>query len=238
MPAPAPIVIVTRPEPAGTALVKALGDMGFRALSAPIMEIRASPFDADIPEATILILTSQTAQQVLAGAGQPLKGRRAYVVGAAGADMAARAGMQVLGSAATADALARRVLADRPDAPLLHLRGAHSARDIADSLRQAGLNAAERVIYDQRPCSLSERAEQALSGRAPVILPAFSPRSARFLGDSLLAAAPTAPCHLVAISPAAAAAWTGPEPASLHLAARPDLDAMLTAIVAVAGDLN
>lgn len=61
------------------------------------------------------------------------------------------------------------------------------------------------VVYDQLSQPLSDAARQALAGMAPVILPLFSPRSARILSEQVTQA--RAPLWLVPISPAAAARW-------------------------------
>jgi uroporphyrinogen-III synthase len=73
-------------------------------------------------------------------------------------------------------------------------------------------------------------ARAALAGTRPVIAPLFSPRSAQLF--AAIDGALTAPAlHLVAISPACAAAL--PPPLSATIAETPDSGGMLRALLAV-----
>ena len=74
---------------------------------------------------------------------------------------------------------------------------------------------------------LTEAALKALAGRGPVILPLFSPRSARLL--SAEAGQARAPLWLVPISPAAGAEWRAAQ-ARLAVAPTPDAAGILRAI--------
>ena len=62
-----------------------------------------------------------------------------------------------------------------------------------------------------------------------MILPLFSPRSARLVSQALPQGV-IAPLRLAAISDSALAGWSGPQDAA-QLAARPDVDAMLNAVI-------
>jgi uroporphyrinogen-III synthase len=78
----------------------------------------------------------------------------------------------------------QRLKALRPDAPLLHLRGRHARGDIAGQLGAAGLPVREQIVYDQKSLPLSDAALACLKGPAPVIVPLFSPRSARLFAGA------------------------------------------------------
>ena len=103
----------------------------------------------------------------------------------------------------------------------LHPHGAH----VAKRLPVPGM-----VVYDQLSQPLSDAARQALAGMAPVILPLFSPRSARILSEQVTQA--RAPLWLVPISPAAAARWQAGQ-ARMLVADTPDAGGILRAIGAL-----
>ena len=75
-------------------------------------------------------------------------------------------------------------------------------------------------------------AEAVRNGAATVILPLFSPRSARLAAAAVEGA--SAPLQPVAISPAAGAAWAGARPEPARIALRPDAAAILDAVRAAA----
>ncbi|WP_415639335.1 uroporphyrinogen-III synthase, partial [Paracoccus nototheniae] len=145
----------------------------------------------------------------------------ALCVGGATADVARAAGFDVREGAGTADSLLPLIAAS--PVPLIHPQGRHVAR----ALPVPGM-----VVYDQVPMPLNGAARDLLAGKGPVILPVFSPRSAKVLGQAVLGA--RAPVWLVAISGAARAAWTGPAPARCTLAGQPTADAMRAAILLIA----
>jgi uroporphyrinogen-III synthase len=68
----------------------------------------------------------------------------------------------------------------------------------------------------------------------PVILPIFSPRSARLLAAELRRVAAKAPIWLAALSPAVAEAFDFPT-VYTEIATRPDSPAMLQAVQALRG---
>ena len=84
---------------------------------------------------------------------------------------------------------------------LAHIRGAHTVGQVADTLRAEGFACADLVAYDQVAVPLSEQARDALAGETPVILPLFSPRTAKLISRYGPFAAPI---HAVAISAAVA----------------------------------
>ena len=135
----------------------------------------------------------------------------AWVVGKRTAAAARRAGHDVRHVAADADTLVEHLRAARPPGPLIHLRGDHARGDVAGRLARAGLDAGERVVYRQDAVPLTDAALALLGGSDPVILPLFSPRSAALVAAR--SGRPAAPCRIVALSPAVAAAWPhGGEP--------------------------
>ncbi|KGB83785.1 hypothetical protein JT55_01205 [Rhodovulum sp. NI22] len=152
----------------------------------------------------------------------------AYCVGAATAAVARGAGLEVALVAQNADDLVAGLLAAPPGGVLLHLHGVHTRGAVAQRLAAGGQPCRAQVIYDQVAQGLSLQARGVLSGRATVLLPLFSPRSAALVAEAAQSA--TAPLALAALSPAVRAAWAGPEPALECTAHRPDSDAMLDAL--------
>lgn len=190
-PAPRPILLLTRP---GDDSERTAARIGADVIVAPILQIVPVDHDgAALARAPGLVFTSAHA---VASAG-PGRGRHAICVGERTGQVARDAGFAVIQGAGTADSLVPLIAAS--PVPLVHPHGRH----LAQRLAVPGI-----VVYDQRPQPLTARARAALMGARPVVVPVYSPRSARLLAG--MAAGARAPLWLVAISDAAAAAWTAP----------------------------
>lgn len=224
-------LLLTRPDPQGArfggVLARAFGDR-LAILPAPLM----APQDLtpSLPTGmAAVIFTSESAVHATARhparAGLPTQ---AWCVGDRTAAVAAEAGFKARSAQGDAAALVRAILAAGQGGPLLHLRGADTRGDLAQTLTDAGLPTAEGVIYAQGALPLPQAALELLQQTAPVIVPLFSPRSAQILADQLPGAA--APLWLVALSPAVAKAASALRPARLILAKTPDAPAMVAAI--------
>ena len=225
-----PILLLTRPEPAASRfarLVRAkLGDrlaIVISPLMAPVFLPAALPKD----DWQGTIFTSETGVEGL----RRLTARRgpALCVGPRTAEAATAAGWQgeVLGGDA-ARLVAALSVAPRQGA-WLHARARDAAADLVSPLRAAGMQVAEAIVYAQEPCSLSEQARSVLDGRIPVIVPLFSPRSARlFVAEAQEALVPV---NVVAISKAAADAAEPLSPARVEIAPTPDAPGMLAGLL-------
>ncbi len=201
----------------------------------PLMEIVPRGLAVDPGAAAGLIFTSENGVAAFAG----VEGRRhwpVWCVGertAAAARAAGFADVSVAGG--DAEALVAEILAARPAGPLLHLRGAHAAGDVAGRLTAGGMQTTAAVVYDQRAQALTVEAEALLADAgAEVLLPLFSPRSAALLVEA--ARGVRARLYPVAISPAAARVWAdsalGAERPA-QVATAPDAAAMIVAMNAV-----
>ena len=227
--APLP-VLLTRPEAEARGfarlLVSRFGEM-VRPVVAPLMVPRllnprlpAGPFEA-------VIFTSA---QAVAGASR-LSGLpgRAYCVGRKTAEAARLAGFDARSADGDAGALVAAILADPPKGALLYLRAADTRGEVAERLTQAGVTTVSAVIYRQDPCPLSAEAVALLQGAGRVLVPLFSPRSARIFAEALPADAQAA-LGVAALSPAVAEVAAELNPARLVVAGHPDAQGMLDAV--------
>lgn len=217
-------VLLTRPRADSERLAARLraGGAGWVEI-APLMEIVPLALP-DVPDGEGVLLTSANAVAALLAGGGAGGGRRAWVVGPRTAARAREAGFDVQATAPDAATLARVVPSDAP--PLVHLRGAEARGDLAGALRLRGLGARDQVIYRQDPRPLLAEALR-LVGAGPVLAPLYSPRAAALL----MAAVPAshrANLRPVCLSRAVASACEMPP---LAVAARPDGEAMIAAIL-------
>lgn len=150
-----------------------------------------------------------------------------HCVGARTTEQASAAGWDARQAGANADDLVATLSKTRPDAPLLHLRGAHARGDIARRLTQAGIATREQVIYDQILHPPGDPARKILAQDVPVIVPLFSPRTARQFADHAVF---QAPLYLAAMSQAVADAVNTLKYRKLLVADHPDSAAMIRCV--------
>lgn len=182
-------LLLTRPEADSRRFAAHLPDLP--AIIAPILRILPVAHDsATLAAAEGLVFTSAHA---VAAAG-PGRGRPAFCVGARTAEVARAAGFATVAGPGDAEGLAPMIAS--AGLRLIHPHGRHLAR----ALPVEGM-----VVYDQQAQPLTPEAVALLEGAAPVIVPLFSPRSARLLAQAAQGA--RAPVWLAAISPAAMATW-------------------------------
>ena len=213
-----PLLLLTRPEPASRRFAAQAAHLGLPVIVAPVLRIVAVAHDVGrLQAARGLVFTSAHAVP----AAGPGRCRPAICVGPATAEAARAAGYDV--TEGPGDALRMMPLLDELDEGWLHPHGAH----VGKRLPVPGM-----VVYDQLPQPLGAAAHDALAGAGPVILPLFSPRSARLLSDRLDGA--RAALWLVPISPAAADQWQRPY-ARMIVADQPDATGILRGIEALLG---
>lgn len=203
-------VLLTRPTEGSARFARRLDG---HVVCSPLSEPRF--LDAPLPRAEGLILTSATAVAALRGA-RPAP--RAWCVGDRTADEARRAGFEARSAQGDAEALLRLILDSGERGPLLHPRGRESRGDLARRLTGAGVPTTETILYEMTPRPLSPEAQALLNG--PVVVPLFSPASARRFLDVAGAARPVFAC----LSEAVAAVL--PPGVARHVATRPDAAAM------------
>ncbi|TDK44476.1 uroporphyrinogen-III synthase [Antarcticimicrobium luteum] len=222
-------LLMTRPRAAAERFVAQLAPGvrdRLRVICSPLMEIALRPGAVSAQDARGVIFTSANGVAAARAAGlRPAL--PAYCVGAATADAARRDGWPVEETRDTADALVAALVLRRPPAPLLHMRGTHARGEISGRLTAAGIETRAQAVYDQRLVGLDSAALAALAGDGPVIVPLFSPRSARHFADLCQG---SAPLYLAAISPAAAEPVENMGACALIVAERPDGAAMAAAV--------
>ena len=176
---------------------------------APLVEIVARPLTLDPAGYATLIFTSENGVRHFVEQ-TPSCGRPAFCVGprtAAAAECAGFAVQPLTEAGGDAEALLRTLRAAGPALPLLHVRGEHAITDLAGRLEAEGLACDEAVVYAQCDRAPPPAALAALAGPAPVLLPLFSPRSARRAAQMLRSVGQACAGVAVAISAAAAARW-------------------------------
>lgn len=222
-----PGLLITRPATTAAAFaqdVQAQMGSDVDIVISPILTISSIPLTLDVKQYPTLIFTSAHAVRAVASSTKQ-RDFICYAVGGATSDCAAREGFNVREGGGTGDALARRIIGDRPSAPCLYLRGKHIAYDLAGTLSSAGIETQEMVVYDQQETDLNPEAIDFLASGRPVILPLFSARSATLFFDRYTA---TGPLDVVAMSRKIAATIPPSSVRHLRVCARPTAEAMVS----------
>lgn len=224
---PAPLCLVTRPEPdASRFAARVEAELGLPTLTSPLMRIEA--LDATLPPNDFagVILTSAHAARLLTRFNVPLA-TSCFAVGTKTAEVAENLGYGARSMGGNADRLVASLIANPPPGPLLHLRGEHSRGDVAARLIAAGIPTEECVAYRQVSQGLSHSAQAAIAGKAAMILPLFSPRTAT-LASAVMTDADS--LYPVALSEAVAHAARFPRAEATVISSAPTEDAMIAAI--------
>lgn len=226
-----PILIITRPDPAGTLFAQDVQRVMRKAV--PIINapaLRIVPIAYDMPDASHVIFTSARAV-----AQAPIgTGLTAWCVGGATAAAADAKGYDVRSADGDADALVAMITAHHPAGPMVHLAGRHRRGAIAARLTAAGLRCTTIEAYDQVALPVPQSLIDAAAGSAPLVAPIFSARSAQGLLDLTY----TAPLHIVAISAAVANLFCHIPQARALTVGHPDADHMTDMTIAVLRGLD
>nr|WP_171097316.1 uroporphyrinogen-III synthase [Ruegeria sp. HKCCD7255] len=220
---------MTRPRAASTRFIAQLSTRTrsrVTVIHSPLLEIRPLNVSVDISGTQGLIFSSANAVNAAVSLGIPRQ-FPAYCVGPSTTATAQGAGWNAVMAGSTAEELVASLLQDRPDSPLLHLRGEHTRGNIAERLTELGLTTREVPIYQQRLLPLTVEAIAASRGQMPIIAPIFSPRTARQFADVWTG---TAPLWLAAISEAAAEPLYSLDYARLKIAKQPTPKKMQKAV--------
>lgn len=227
-----PLVILTRPRAASerfaAALHEALGDMDVTIL--PLIDIVPVGERPDLDGVSALIFTSAAGVETF-GKITSDRSLPAWCVGDRTAEAAREIGLRATSAGGDAEALIALMTEARPEGRLLHLHGAHLSVDVAERLTRAGLRAEGHAIYDQRRVAPGATITAALAHAGPILVPLFSPRSARLFAE----AAGTAQANIrpVAISAATRDAMPADWAEQATTAETPDAAAMIRAMGAL-----
>lgn len=193
----------------------------------PVVQIEPETPDIQPERFDGFIFTSENAVQAAKNLWPNLQGP-AFCVGDRTAKVAGDAGYKSTSANGTAEDLIRMIRELKPAGPLLHLRGRQSRGDIAQTLTKAGLRTTEVILYRQVPEELTDEAKECLLGDSLVILPLFSPQSARLFFNQVKTV--TAPLRIVALSEAVKAEISGSVKAKIVVSANPGGPGMIDAI--------
>ncbi len=183
-----PALLLTRPLDSAMRFsneVRAMVEIG-PVIVSPVLEIVPTGAIADLGGATGVIFSSANAVK-FADDGRRIP---AFCIGPRTTEAANAKGFDAQQVGANSKELIEFLRKSRPSGPLLHLRGEHSHGAIAATLSAEGLNISEAVLYQQQHLPLTEEALTAIKGERPVILPLFSPRSARLFFEQAHVSAP------------------------------------------------
>lgn len=194
-------VLITRPKPQAEAFATALAV----AHGGPVPCV-ISPLTAIVPltiggafvDVKHVLFTSVNGVAQALRIGIPTTAI-AWCVGAKTAQAASQIGFGVRVADGDSRSLVARIVADKPVGQIIHVRGRHVAGDVIGGLSAAGIACDAVVAYDQIAVAPTQAAIDVLRGETPVIVPLFSPRSAKMFGkiDEM-----QAPLHIVSLSAA------------------------------------
>ena len=236
-------VLVTRPREDAESLVAALETRGHAVMLEPLLTIRPREgvdWPAGHEAAQALLVTSANGARAFAR----LDARRdlpVLAVGDASARVARELGFsQVRSAAGNVDDLAALVR-DRLDpaaGPLLHPAAGKPAGDLQGALATAAFTVLRAVLYDAQPAeALSAACTSALNDGLIDVVTFFSPRTAAAFASLVTAADLSQDCRKVTalcLSEAVAAQISGLSWRQIVVAARPEQDALLEKLDALA----
>ncbi len=226
---PAAKILITRPRDGAERFAMELAQVmpcPMPVLISPVMDIAPLPDLLPLEPFKGLIVTSANGAETLI-AKTDRRDLPVYAVGARTTAVAGKAGFKSRHMGDDADGLVEGLLRLRPKAPLLHLRGEVARGNVAERLTTHGILTREKVVYAQRPVPLSKEAKTLLNGTSPVVLPLFSPRSAKLLAQQVTG---NAPRYVVAMSWSVASELPQGWAKTIIIASRADSPAMAKGI--------
>lgn len=229
-------LLLTRPHEAArrfVALLPTALTAGLQVIYAPLISVQPLGDDISLHSGESVIFTSSNAVSAADGIAD-CSARTAYCLGQRTCQQAAEAGWRARMCGKTADALVADLLQRRLCEPLMHLRGRHARGCIAERLTAAGLTCREQIIYHQPLLALTGEAKSALSASQDIIVPLFSPRTARQFADQCPAGARN---HLIAMSEAVADPLKSLKYKDLRICSEPEAQSMAQLVHDVAVQL-
>lgn len=224
-------VLVTRPLPEGERFAALLVDrfgQSVHPIVSPLIAPRYLTVEIPAYDYAAVVFTSAHAVEGAKRLQVQLP-VLAWCVGGKTADAASAAGFLARSADKDAEALAKAISKDPPNGRILYLRGVDTHGNLPEMLENFGMHVDVQIVYAQDPVDLSPAAKAALLTPSDVIIPLFSPRTARLF---LRAQPPetTAILHFVAMSAAVASELPRHSGAGLFIARHPDVPSMLDAV--------
>ncbi|MDG2190730.1 MAG: uroporphyrinogen-III synthase, partial [Paracoccaceae bacterium] len=224
-----PTLLLTRPQKDAQAFAQEVlsHQPAAQILISPVLTITPIGTLPDLSAYAAVVFTSRHAVACFAHAHIP-KEIICFAVGEATAEAAKKLGFLVINSAGAAQNLILLVQKTGAAGPLIHPHGQHARGQIATTLTKKGIPCAECVIYDQIETPLSIQARALLTQPQALLVPVFSPRSARLL--QRYGPLPNG-SEIIAISQTVAACFSTQPHIKTTVACHPNRGAMLKAVL-------
>ena len=224
-----PTLLLTRPQKDAQAFAQEIlsHQPAAQILISPVLTITPIGTLPDLSAYAAVVFTSRHAVACFAHARIPKK-MTCFAVGEATAEAAKKLGFSVINSAGAAQDLILLVQKTGAAGPLIHPHGQHARGQIATTLTKKGIPCAECVIYDQIETPLSVQARALLTQPQALLVPVFSPRSARLL--QRYGPLPNG-SEIIAISQTVAACFSTQPHIKTTVACHPNRGAMLKAVL-------
>lgn len=230
-PDPAVPVLLTRPQAQGEAFARKLTQR-FGARMHPVIAPLMAPEYLSPPapegEFAAVVFTSSHGVEGAIRLGLELP-RLAYCVGRATAAAATSAGFEARSADGNVHDLLAVIKRDAPNGRILYIRGVDTSGDLRSALITNGFDAESLQVYLQTAIPFQRESLDLLRQERSVIVPLFSPRSARLFHDTMPSDL-RADLFIAAISDAVARAATDIPHRTLLVARNPDGPGMLDAI--------
>ena len=224
-----PTLLLTRPQKDAQAFAQEVlsHQPAAQILISPVLTITPIGTLPDLSAYAAVVFTSRHAVACFAHAAISKK-MTCFAVGEATAEAAKKLGFSVINSAGAAQDLILLVQKTGAAGPLIHPHGQHARGQIATTLTKKGIPCAECVIYDQIETPLSIQARALLTQPQALLVPVFSPRSARLL--QRYGPLPNG-SEIIAISQTVAACFSTQPHIKTTVACHPNRGAMLKAVL-------
>jgi len=227
---------MTRPPDAARRFVELLPKSlttELKVIYSPLISVKPMDDSVSLDSSDTVIFTSSNGVSATGGVVD-CEDIVAFCLGQRTTQIASDAGWKAQMCGKTADDLVEYLLQNRPSETLVHLRGRHSRGNIAERLSEAGLTCREQIVYDQRLLPLTVEAEAALAASKDVIVPLFSPRTARQFADLCPVGSKN---HLIAMSDAVENPLKSLKYKDLQVCSEPEAQSMAQLVREVAAHL-
>lgn len=219
-------LLLTRPHSQSEAFAASLSAearANARIVISPLIAIEGVAPPSVVPDFDKAIFTSANGVKF----GPDGRGRVAYCVGARTAEAAQQRGWHVIDWAEDAEALIALLKGKEAAATWVHFAGRHRRADIASALVDMGQKASTVVVYNQVLRPLSDEAKRLICAKTPVLVPLFSPRTAKHFMHE---APDTSHAHILAMSRAVADEVDPARVMALQIVAAPTAEEMCGSI--------